>query len=84
MIGTAIVQCAKTVRAAGLLEVEEVGDAEEWPKWSQVPKECKFKTQRIGSGAQQHWATPQEQKAQCREYGKFRRWAIDVCGLEDE
>ena len=38
-IGNAIVQCAKAVRDAGLLGVEESGDAGELPKWNEVPKE---------------------------------------------
>ena len=59
-IGNAIVQCAKAARDAGLLGVEEAGDAGELPKWNEVPKDCEFKIERPGGRGHQHHATTKE------------------------
>ena len=83
-IGNAIVQCAKAVRDAGLLGVEEAGDAGELPKWNEVPKDCGFKIERPGGRGHQHCATKEEKTAQCREYGQYKNWALKACGLAEE
>ena len=71
-IGNAIVQCAKAVRDAGLLGVEEAEDAGELPKWSAVPKECGFKITRPSVRGRRHHATEEEKTAQCLEYGRYK------------
>ena len=65
---------------------EATGDlgSEEMPRWSQVPKYCGFKTERIGCRNNQRWATPEQQMAQCQEYGKYLAWARNKCGLTVE
>ena len=83
-IGNAIVQCAKAVRDAGLMAVEETADAGELPKWNEVPNDCRFKIQRPGGRGHQHWATMEEKAAQCREYGQYKSWALKACGLAEE
>ena len=83
-IGNAIVQCAKAVRDAGLMGVEEAADAGELPKWNEVPKDCGFKIQRPGGRGHQHNATKKEKAAQCREYGQYKSWALKACGLAEE
>ena len=83
-IGNAIVQCAKAVCDAGFLGVDEAGDAGELPKWSDVPEDCGFKIQRIGGHGHRHYATKKEKTAQCREYGKYKNWALKACGLAEE
>ena len=66
-------QCAKAVRDAGLLGVEEAGDAGELPKWNEVPKDCGFKIERPGGRGHSHYATKKEQTAQCRHYAVWRK-----------
>ena len=83
-IGNAIVQCAKAVRDAGLMAVEETADAGELPKWNEVPKDCGFKFERPGGRNHRHYATKEEKAAQCREYGQFKSWALKACGLAEE
>ena len=83
-IGNAIVLCAKAVRDAGLLGVDEAGNAGELPKWSAVPKECGFKIERPGGRGHQHYATKEEKTAQCLEYGRYKNWALKACGLAEE
>ena len=83
-IGNAIVQCAKAVRDAGFLEVDEAEDAGALPKWSEVPKECGFKIAQPGERGQRHRATEEEKVAQCRAYGQFENWARKACGLAAE
>ena len=83
-IGNAIVQCAKAVRDAGFLEVDEAEDAGALPKWSEVPKECGFKIAQPGERGQRHRATEEEKVAQCRAYGQFKNWARKACGLAAE
>ena len=83
-IGNAIVQCAKAVRDAGLMAVEETADSGELPKWNEVPKDCGFKIQRPGGRGHQHYATKEEKTAQCREYGQYKSWALKACGLAEE
>ena len=82
-IGNAIVLCAKAVRNAGLLGVNEVGNTGEQPKWCTVPKECRFKVEKPGGRNNQHLATHEEKTAQCLEYGKYKNWALK-CGLTEE
>ena len=83
-IGNAIVQCAKAVRDAGLLGVEEAGDAEELPKSNEVLKDCRFRIEWPGGRGHQHYATKKEQTAQCGEYGQYKNWALKACGLAEE
>ena len=81
VIGNAIVQCAQAVRDAGLLGVEEVGDAGELPKWTEVPKDCGFKIEYPGERGAQNCVTKKQKTAQCREYGRYKNWALKACGL---
>ena len=83
-IGNAIVQCAKAVRDAGLMAVEETADAGELPKWNEVPKDCGFKIQRPGGRGQRHYATKEEKTAQCQVYGQYKKWALKACGLAEK
>ena len=83
-IGNAIVQCAKSVRDAGLMGVEEAADAGELPKWNEVLKDCGFKIQRPGGRDHQHCATKEEKTAQCRDHGQYKSWALKACGLAEE
>ena len=82
-IGNAIVQCAAAVRAAGLMQLAETGGAGELPAWTAVPKECGFKIARPGQRGHQHYATSEDKAAQCREYGRYRQWAWEACGLAE-
>ena len=83
-IGNAIVLCAKAVRDAGLLGVDEAGNAGELPKWSAVPKACGFKIERPGGRGHSRCATKEEKTAQCLEYGRYKNWALKACGLAEE
>ena len=82
-IGKVIMLCAKAVRNAGLLGVEEVGNTGEQLEWSAVPKECGFKIERPGGRGHQHRATKEEKTAQCLEYRRYKKWALK-CGLAEE
>ena len=62
-IANAIVLCAKAVRNAGLLGVNEVGNTGDQPKWCTVPKECRFKVEKPGGRNNQHFATLEEKTA---------------------
>ena len=83
-IGNAIVQCAKAVRDAGLLGVEEAGDAGEMPKWNEVPKDCRFKLEQLRCGRHRRRATLGEKTAQCRAYRQYKNWALQACGLAEK
>ena len=82
-VDNAIVLCAKAVRNAGLLGVNEAGNTGEQPKCSAVPKECGFKIERPGGRGHQRRATNEETTAQCLEYGRYKNWALK-CGLAEE
>ena len=84
VIGNAIVQCAKAVRDAGLMAVEETEDAGDLPKWNEVLKDCGFKIQQPGGLGHQHCATKEEKTPQCQEYGQYKSWALKACGLAQE
>ena len=76
-IGNAIVQCAKAVRDAGLMGVEEAADAGELPKWNEVPKDCGFKIPTAW------WARP---STLCHEAGADSAvsgiWAVQELGAQ--
>ena len=82
-IGNAIVQCAKAVRDAGLLGVDETGDTGELPTWDEVPTDCGFKRSQLG-GKIRRRATGEDKAAQCRAYAQFKHWALKACGLAEQ
>ena len=82
-IGNAIVQCAAAVRDANLQEFDGTRGAGELPAWSAVPKECGFKITRPGQRGHLHYATKEDKAAQCREYGRYKQWACEACGLAE-
>ena len=82
-IGYSIVQCAKAVRDAGLMRVEEAGDAGELPTWNEVPTDCGFKRRQLGGNARRR-ATQEDKTAQCRAYGQYKNWALKACDLAEE
>ena len=55
---------------------------ESCPKWNEVPKDCGFKVERLGS--HRCYATREEKTTQCRVYGQFKNWALKACGLAEE
>ena len=83
-IGNAIVQCAKAVRDAGLLGVDETGDTGELPTWDEVPTDCGFKRSQLGGSKVRRRASQEDKTAQCLAYGQFKHWALRVCGLAEE
>ena len=83
-IGNAILQCAKAVRDAGLLGLEETGVAGELPTWNEVPTDCGFKRSQLGGSKVRRRASQEDKTAQCLAYGQFKHWALKACGLAEE
>ena len=83
---SAMLRCALAVRnCVGSAEPgPDDGGAEEGelPKWCHVPKYCRFRTEKLGAGGGRR-PTEEEKRKQCREYVKFRNWALQVCGLTE-
>ena len=48
-----------------------------------MPKHCGFRIQNLGGRGEQRRAMQEEQTEQCRQYGKYRHWALKTRGLKE-
>ena len=49
-----------------------------------MPRECGFKIEQPGGRASKHYATKEEEAAQCLDYAHYKKWAFNACCLAEE